>query len=371
MKTTLKLACASLLAACCLPASAATDVPVLKILNWNDYIAPEVIKAFEQEKGVRIEYTEYTNLDEFADKFINPENHFDLIFPPSRIVNSLAEKQLIRDLDNSRIAAMQDLRPDIVNEYALQDAGAPSGVPYMWGTTGLGVNVAELQKLGLAEYKDSWSLLFDPKVRAKAAQCGIGLLNERDELFAGALAYLGYSINSLKREELERAGELLKETVADVNYLATTQSREDLANKKICVSVGYSGDLLLAAGDDPQLAYFIPREGNALWIDAMAIPTTAQSPDLAYDFINYLMQPKMAAANSNYLEYPNPMASSAQYVNPDILNNDVIYPSVASLTKMEALAPRDRKTTRIMHRLWVTALCSRGEWCSVPLSSNF
>ncbi len=366
---------AGLVAACVLPphsfAESSNERPVLKILNWDDYIAPEVITAYEQQYGVQVEYSYYANLDGFVEQFLDPDKQFDLIFPPSHVVNKLAEKKLIRDLDSERLPELGAIRVDITNEYDMLDEGARSAVPYMWGTTGLGVNIAKLQALGLGDYIDSWALVFDPEVRAKAKQCGIGLLNERDELFAGALAYLGYSVNTMNKDELQQAGELLKATAADVTYLHTVQFRQDLTDKKICVAVGYSGDLLVAAGDDPELAYFIPREGNALWIDAMAIPTNSPSPDRAYEFMNYLMQAEVAAENSNYLEYPNPMASSAPYVDPDILNDETIYPALTALNHMEALAPRDRKTTRMMHKLWVGALCNRGGWCSVPMMSMF
>lgn len=135
--------------------------------------------------------------------------------------------------------------------------------------------------------------------------------------------------------------------------------------------MGYSGDLQAVAAENPEVSYFIPREGNALWMDAMAIPANATSPELAYDFINYVMQNQVAANNTNYLAYANAMESSSRYIDAEIINNPQIYPPVASLRKMEALAPKDRKTSRVMHRLWVSVLCSRGSWCSVPPVSVF
>jgi len=366
-----KFALAGLLAGCALPAITETGQPTLKILNRANYIAPEVINAYEQQFGVKVEYRDYDSLDHFIEKFMDPQQQYDLVFTPSHVVNKLADKELIQNLDSEQLPELGNLRIDIINEYEMLDDGARNAVPYMWGTVGLGVNVAELDRLGLGEYVNSWSLVFDPKVRAKAKQCGIGMMNERDELFAGALAYLGYSVNTLNKNELKQAGELLQTTIADVNYVHTDQFRADLASKKICVAVGYSGDLNNAVGNDPDLAYLIPREGNALWIDAMAIPANSHAPERAYQFMNFLMQAEVAGKNSNYLEYPNSMASSAPYVDPAILNDATIYPQVGAIHHMEALAPRDRKTTRMMHKLWVGAICSRGEWCAVPMMSVF
>ena len=343
----------------------------LTILNWDDYVAPEVISGFEQQYGVEVEYVPYTSLDEFAGLFYDQDNRFDLIFPPSRIINVLKNSGLILDLDTSQIPQYNAIRQDIQAEFVQHDDGAASGVPYLWGTTGLGVNRKQLEALGLSADQDSWRLLFDAETRQKAAQCGIGLLNERDELFAAALAWLGYSVNTVKKPELVEAGELLKEAISDVAYLHTTQFRQDLKDNKICVAVGYSGDLQAVAAENPEVSYFIPKEGNALWMDAMVIPANATSPQLAYHFINYVMQSQVAASNTNYLAYPNAVDASSRYIDSDIISNPHIYPSEASLNKMEALAPKDRKTARVMHRLWVNALCNRGGWCSVPPISMF
>lgn len=345
--------------------------PTLKILNWDDYIAPEVIAGFEQKYGVEIDYSVYTSLDEFAGLFYDQNNQFDLIFPPSRIINVLKNGGLIQDLDIAKINRYNTIRQDIQTEFTQHDEGVASGVLYLWGTTGLGVNQKKLSEQGIAKESNSWKLLFDTDTRKKAAQCGIGLLNERDELFAAALAWLGYSVNTVKKTELVEAGQLLKEVISDVSYLHTTQFRQDLKDNKICVAVGYSGDLQAVAAENPEVSYFIPREGNALWMDAMAIPTNAASPELAYTFINYAMQSQVAADNTNYLAYPNGMEEASKYVDADIINNPQIYPPISRLRNMEALAPKDRKTARVMHRLWVSVLCSRGSWCSVPPISAF
>ncbi|MDO6682705.1 MULTISPECIES: extracellular solute-binding protein [unclassified Oceanobacter] len=354
-----------------LAVQAQEETPVLRVLNWSDYIEPGVLEAFEKEFNIEIDYVEFDSLDKFATLYFDDRQQFDLIFPPSRIMNTLASKSLVRPLMTQQLPDWDSLRPDILSDYSQQDDGVLNGVPYMWGTTGLGVNRKALAELGLADYENSWALLFDPDVRQKVAQCGIGLLNERDEIFAAALSYLGYSVNSLSKEQLQQAGQLLKDSLGEVSYLHTTQYLDDLASGKICVAVGYSGDLLTAAAGNADLSYFIPREGAALWIDVMAIPTNANSPELAYQLIRFLMRGNIAAKNSNYLEYPTAMASANRFVEPEILNNPVIYPAMAQLHEMEALAPRGRSSSRVMQRLWVDAICARGNWCSVPMSSMF
>lgn len=345
-------------------------VRTLHILNWGEYIDPAVIADFEKQYNAHVDYSAYYSVEEFSEKLFDPANHFDLIFPASRVINTLEAGNRIQALDTRQLPRLNELRTDIFQQYRQQDSNSLHGVPYMWGTTGLGVNVEALQRLGIGQYKDSWALLFDPAVRAKAAQCGIALLNERDELFAAALVYLGYSVNSTNPDELAAAGVLLKDSVAAATYLHATQYRQDLPRGKVCVAVGYSGNVLADISGYPQLAYFIPREGAAIWIDVMSVPSDANAPDLAYAFINFLMEPHNAARNSNYLAFPTAMQSAMPFVKPEIAANPAIFPAGGQLP-LEALVPQPRSTARLKHRLWVTAICSGRDWCSIPMTSFF
>jgi len=345
----------------------------LRVLNWGDYIDPDVITEFESEFNAKVDYVTYDNVDEFSTKLFNPENKFDVIFPASRVVQRLSEAKLIRTLDVSKFPDYKGLRNDVMSMYLEQDSEPGlHGVPYMWGTTGIGENTVALKKAGIPENRlHSWAMLFDPGLRKKAATCGIALLNERDELFAGALIYLGYSINTTDKNQIEQAGELLKETLADVKYLHTTQYRPDLHDHKVCLVVGYSGDILAETGEDDALDYIIPDEGASLWVDVMAIPTNSENPNLAYAFIRYMMRSQIAARNSNYLAYPTAMETALPLVDKEVLDSPVVYPNVEVLNKLQAMNPLDKKTNSRMHRLWVRAMCTGRTWCSVPMTSFF
>lgn len=343
----------------------------LRVLNWGDYIDPEVIQEFEEEFRTKVEYVEYNSVDEFSTFFFNQKNQYDVIFPASRIVRRLAENDLIRPLEVSRLPDYRSLRSGIMQEYRQQDVNGVHGIPYMWGTTGMGIDLAAMKRLGIDGRQSSWALLFNAELRKKVAACGIALLNERDEIFAAALRYLGYSINTTDKAQIDQAGELIKETLADVKYLHTTQYRADLHDHKVCLVVGYSGDILAETSEDDTLDYVIPDEGAAMWIDVMAIPSNSENTALAYDFIRFMMRAGIAARNSDYLAYPTAMQSALTQVDKEILDNPVIYPSVDVLNKLEAMKPLDRKTNGRMHRLWVKAMCSGRSWCSVPLKSFF
>jgi putrescine transport system substrate-binding protein len=343
----------------------------LKILNWNEYVDPDVISQFEAENDVTIEYIEFNNTDEFSDQFFDSNNQFDVIFPASDIVGILKENKLIKSLDRSKFTNYKNINQVVMDGLKFEDKDNEYTVPYMWGTTGIGYNIKSLKKAGINTNQISWSLIFDNTQRKKAASCGIGVVNERDEVFSAALSYLGYSINTKDKAQLKEAGALIKVAYEDIKYLHTNQYTDDLRENNICVGIGYSGDILAEIEENEDINYVIPSQGAAMWIDVMAIPTNSTSPDLAYRFIDFLMSAKAAAKNSDYAAYPTPMLDAQPYLDPDILADTTIYPDQRTLAKLHLIAPTDKKVRRLKHRLWTKAICVKGRWCSVPMRSIF
>ncbi len=343
----------------------------LNVLNWSEYIDPEVVADFEQIYDAKINYTEFESVEEYTTEFFAKDAQFDVTFPGSSMINVLIKNDLIDTLDRSQLSHFDNLSKDVMKTLANHDKGNLHSIPYMWGTTGLGVNTLALKKLGLSHVQDSWSLIFDEKNRKKVKSCGMALLNERDELFSAALTYLGYSVNTASKDELRTAGILLKETLTDAIYLHTSQQYTDLASGKVCVIVGYSGDVIGSTEENSNTAYFIPREGAPMWVDVMTISKNSQEKALAHAFINHLLDAKSAAKNSNFITYPTPVVAAEPFLEADILNNPSIYPPQNIMSRLQAQAPQTRKVSNIKHRLWVKAICAGGKWCTVPMKSFF
>lgn len=363
----LQLACATAL----LCSSSVFAAETLRVLNWSSYIAPDVIKGFESRYNAKVDYVEYESVEDFGNRFLEANSHFDVIFPASRMLPAMVDAKLVRPLDTKKLPNLAGLNGYISKEFRAQNSDDWYGVPYMWGTTGLGVNKALLSNAGVAPQEMSWALLFDPAVRAKAAKCGIIVLNERDELFAAALRYKGQSINTVTATALNDAGTLIKEAMPDIRYLRSDGYVDALLSGEACVVMGYSGDILTAIDDQPQLSYVIPEQGAAMWIDVMAIPASSEHEELAYAFINYLMEAQNAATNSSYLKYPTAMASALPLVERSVQDRPEVYPSVQVLSKLETMRPMPADTNRVLHRLWTKAVCSSGKYCSAPVNSLF
>ena len=337
------LACALMLVACGgrqadQPAAGSTE-KVLNVYNWSDYVADDTIRDFEQATGIKVNYDVYSENETLETKLTTGSSGYDVVFPSAR---PFAQRQiragLYAELDKARLPNWQHLDPDVLKGLADIDPGNAHVVPYMWGTTGLGINVAKVKAaLGDDAPLDSWALLFDPANAAKLARCGISVLDDDQEAFGAALIYLGRDPNAGSADEIE----LVKQTYAAIRpYVRTfnnAQYKDALANGDACLVMGYSGDIGQARDvaaeaaastgkPAPDIRYVIPKEGAIRWIDVMAIPRDAPHADNALAFINYLLDPQVIAKVTDHVAYANANKDATALVDPQIANDPGVYP---------------------------------------------
>ena len=196
---------------------------------------------------------------------------------------------------------------------------------------------------------------------SKLADCGIYVLDSPTDVVPTVLAYLGLDPNSTDSGDLAKAEQVLMSIRPYVRKFHSSEYISALANGDICLAVGFSGDVFQArdraaeAGNGVNIAYSIPKEGAPQWFDMLAIPKDAKNVDNAYAFINYLLDPKVAAANTNYVTYPNPVPASKPMVDQAIAEDPTIYPPAevdAKLFTFAVLPPEvDRQYTRIWTEL--------------------
>lgn len=249
-----------------------------------------------------------------------------------------------------------------MSRIATRDPGNAHVVPYMWGTTGIGINVDMVRKrLGSDAELDTWDLLFDPETVARLADCGVSLLDTPEEVMPAMLNYLGLDPNSTDEQDLAKATEALLKIRPYVTKFHSSQYINDLANGDICVAHGYSGDILQArdrateAGNGINIAYIIPREGALMWTDVLAVPADAPHPDNAHKFINFILRPEITAAITNYVAYANANKEATPLVDAEVRNDPGIYPSQAVMERLylaDVLPLRyERKRTRAWTRV--------------------
>ncbi len=228
----------------------------------------------------------------------------------------------------------------------------------MWGTTGIGYNVDKIKERMPDAPVDSWDMIFNPDVVSKFKDCGIEVLDAPTELIPAALNYLGLDPDSKDQESIEKAQDLLLKIRPNIQKFHSSEYINALANGDICLAVGWSGDVLQArdraaeADNGVTVAYSIPKEGALMWFDSFAVPKDAPHPDNAMKFINFMIQPKIAAQNTNYVFYANGNKGSQEYVDKEILNDPAIYPDENTLERLYTVTPYDPRAQRVLTRAW-------------------
>jgi putrescine transport system substrate-binding protein len=337
----------------------AADAPTLRVYNWSDYIAEDTIPNFTKATGIPVTYDVFDSNEVLEGKLLAGHTGYDVVVPSSYFLSRQIQAGVFQKLDKAMIPNMKGLDPHLMAELAKVDPGNAYGVPYMWGTTGIGYNVKAVKKaLGADAPTDSWKLVFDPKYVSKLKNCGVAFLDAPTDVMPAALHYLGLDPNSQNPADYEKGFKLLQKVRPYIRYFNSSQYINDLANGNICVAIGWSGDVFQArdraneAKNGVQVAYVIPKEGAQLWFDMLAVPADAPHPKEAFKLINYLLSPKVEAANTNYISYSNPVPASLADVDKEIKDNPAIYPPQAVMDKLYTFMTPTPKVTRTMTRLW-------------------
>jgi putrescine transport system substrate-binding protein len=342
---------------------AAAEEPRLNVYNWSDYIAPDTIPNFQKETGIKVTYDVYDSNEVLEAKLFAGSSGYDIVVPSaSPFLARQIEADIYQKLDKARLSNWQNLDPAILKFVAPADPGNAYGAPYLWSVTGLGYNVKRLRDaLGGTAPTDSWSLLFEPANAKKLAACGISLLDTPYEVFPAALSYLGIDPNSRDPKHLARATEVLQKIRPYVRKFHSSEYINDLANGDLCLSLGYSGDVVQArdraheAKNGVEIAFSIPKEGAQMAVDMMAIPRDAPHPDNALKFIDYILRPRVVAAITDAVSYPNPNLAATEFVKPAIRNDPAVYPPAGLrqrfYVELPAAAAYERACTRAWTRL--------------------
>ena len=345
----------------------AQEAPRVNFYNWSDYIAEETLPAFTAETGIDVTYDVYDSNEVLEAKLLAGNTGFDLVVPTNNYLLRQIKAGVYLELDKSKIPNYGNLDASMMKLLEAVDPGNKHGIPYMWGTTGIGFNVDKVKAaLGEDAPLDSWDMVLKPENIEKLSSCGVAFLDAPTDIFPTILNYIGLDPTSSEPKDYSGpATEHLLKLRPHITYFHSSKFITDLANGDICVAVAWSGDLLQArdraaeAGNNVTIDYVIPKEGALLWFDILAIPRDAKQPDNAHKLLDYLLRPEVMAGITNYVNYANAVPASKQFIDEGILNDRAIYPTDETAAKLFTAKDLPQEVHRAMTRSWTRVRTGR------------
>ena len=352
MKRFFTLATVALLAtAIAGPVLAAKDQ--LHLYNWNNYIAPETIKRFEQSCGCEVVQTYYSDNEELLAKLAAGARGYDVMVPTSNAVDALIRGKQLKALDKAQLPTLKNIDPIYLN--TAFDPGNVYSVPYAMSTTILGYNDVKMKELGLPT--DTWAVIFDPKYLEKV-KGRVTVLDSANELFAAALKYLGYSANDVDPKHWDEAAAVIRKAKPYWAAFNASSYIKELTVGNIWLVHGYSNDIFQAnldaqAAKRPfHILQGMPKEGAVLAVDNMVLQAQAPRPDLGLKFMNFMLEGKNSAELTNLIGSGNPNTAALAYINPEIRKNPAIFPPKDVAAKLEQLKDLTVAQRRLRNKLW-------------------
>lgn len=329
----------------------------VRVLNWPDYIDPAVLERFTKETQIQVVHDVFQNSDETKQLLLSGSSEYDVIVQGSSQLRPILDQQAIRELDLKKLPNYDSLDPEALRYTGRLDPENKHSLPYMWGTVGIGVNEEAVKKLVPDAKVNSLSMFLDPKTAETLSQCGLAFVDEPTDVIPAIVAYLGGDIGKIGIADLEAVDQALTKVAPYIKVVSVARYIDDFAQGKYCAVVGYSGDMYMARdaareAEKGKISYYVPAEGSQLWFDLMVIPKNAKNVDAAYKFLNFLLEPEVAAANTNYLHFANPNKASAPYIDAELMDDPGLYPPTEVLSRLEVLLPITPNVESELTRIW-------------------
>ena len=297
----------------------------LNVYTWAVYFKPELIERFERENNCRIIIDTFDSNEAMYAKLKAGAKGYDLVTPSSYMVSLMDQQGMVRKIRPELIPNRKNIDPEFLK--ITIDKSMDHSVPYMITVTG----IAYL-KSRVADVRPTWALFDRQDLKGRMT-----MFNDMRETLGAALKSLGYSLNSHNPEELDKAKEVVLRWRKNLAKFENEQYKSGLASGEFLLVHGYSGDILQVQKENPDIAFTIPEEGTAISCDDLVIPLGAAQEELAHKFINFLLDAKVAAENTEFVGYLCPNRLSYDLLPREMRENPALFMEPSVRSKSEVL----------------------------------
>lgn len=325
----------------------------INVHNWGEYISDgsddgmNVLSEFEALTGIKVNYTTFATNEELYARLKSGGATYDVVIPSDYAIARMVNEEMLLPLDMDNIPNFKYVSDSFVRP--LYDPQGLYSVPYTWGTVGVIYNKALVDEQDLG----SWDLLWNEKYMGEILMFS----NPRDA-FAIALLRDGRSLNPQSEEELRAATDALKDQKLLVQAYVMDEIFDKMLGGEAAIAPYYAGDALTMMSENDELGYFVPEEGTNRFVDAAVIPKGAKNKECAEMFINFLLEPEVAAANIEYIGYSSPNDAALMLMDEEVITNPVAYPPAEVVEKTEIFVELSPQISLMMDKMWTEVLSS-------------
>lgn len=298
---------------------------VLNIYNWAEYMPMNVIKAFEKEYDVSVNYSTFENNESMYTKLklLNGKG-YDLVFASTYFIQRMSDEGMLAKIDKSKIPHVKDIIPALMGQPF--DKNNDYSLPYIWGVTGISYNSELVDGSKVTKWSDLWKPEFSGQLM---------LLDDVRDVFGMALKAKGYSINSRNENEIKEAYNSLVALRPSVVLYNSDAPHVPFVTGEIGIGQQWNGNAYLAKTEMDSIHFIYPKEGSIMWMDNFIIPKNAEKVDLAHKFIDFMYRPENQAAMVEELGYPAPSKRAKEKLSAKYTENNLIFPTDDDLKNSE------------------------------------
>ncbi len=299
------------------PAPESKTEQKLVIYNWTEYIPADLLEQFTAETGIEVEYATYeSNEAMYARLKLLDGSGYDLAVPSTFYVEKMRNEGLLQPIDKSQLSNYANLDATLLDK--AYDPGNQYSVPYLWGSTAIAINGAELDASKVTRWADLWN----PEYQGE-----LMLMDDMRDVFHAALRVKGYSNNTTDEDEIREAYELLRELMPSVKTFNSDSPKTPLIQGNVNIGVIWNGEAYMAQQEMDNLVYVYPAEGAVLWADSFVIPKNAANVENAHKFIDFMLRAESGKACIEELGYAAPNTAAIALLDEQLRTNPVVFPS--------------------------------------------
>lgn len=289
----------------------------LRIYNWSGYTSEEMIKAFEEDTGIKVTVDTYDTNETLLAKLKSGNTGYDVVVPTHNFVSIFVQEGLLEPINAAELPNYKN-----IDEQWRSPEWDPDNVytvPWQWGTTSFAIDTA-LYDGDINTY----DVLFRPP---EALQGKIGMFDSWDEVMPMALRYLGYSEPcTTDTDAFKKSLELLEAQKPFVKVYTSEGILDNLIAGETSLNTYWNGAAMRVRAERPSVAYAYPKEGVSGWMDNLAVATGAPNKENALTFINWFLEPEHAAMQSNFARYGNGVAGATEFMDAELQSAPEIVP---------------------------------------------